>query len=47
MKLPNFITSLLTPIVKARKSTGKKKGEIALIKTPAGQIEFEVVDISM
>lgn len=26
---------------------GKKKGEIATIKTPAGQIEFEVVDISM
>ncbi len=26
---------------------GKKKGENALIKTPAGEIEFEVVEISL
>jgi transcription elongation factor GreA len=26
---------------------GKKKGEMAKIKTPAGEIEFEIVDISL
>jgi transcription elongation factor GreA len=26
---------------------GKKKGEIAKIKTPAGEIEFEIVEISL
>jgi transcription elongation factor GreA len=26
---------------------GKKKGEIAKIKTPAGEIEFEITDISL
>ncbi|MFY0654058.1 MAG: transcription elongation factor GreA [Cyclobacteriaceae bacterium] len=26
---------------------GKKKGEIAVVKAPAGNIEFEVLDISM
>jgi transcription elongation factor GreA len=26
---------------------GKKKGEMAKIKTPAGEIEFEIIDISL
>jgi transcription elongation factor GreA len=26
---------------------GKKKGEVAMIKTPAGEIEFEILDISL
>jgi len=26
---------------------GKKKGELAMIKTPAGEVEFEVINISM
>ncbi len=26
---------------------GKKKGELAKIKTPAGEIEFEIIDISL
>jgi transcription elongation factor GreA len=36
--------STMSPI--GRGLLGKKKGEVATIKTPAGEMEFEVVDIT-
>lgn len=37
--------STLSPIGKGL--LGKKKGEIAIIKTPAGEMEFEILDITV
>jgi transcription elongation factor GreA len=37
--------STMSPIGKGL--LGKKKGEVALIKTPAGEMQFEVMDITL
>jgi transcription elongation factor GreA len=43
--LKNGKISTLSPIGKGL--LGKKKGEVALVKTPAGEMEFEIVNITV
>ena len=43
--LKNGKISTLSPIGKGL--LGKKKGEVALVKTPAGEMEFEIMNITV